>query len=345
MVATLFKAVLRLGKVLVGGAALLYGGLINAYLWQYWRGQDDAVLVGHLNLVADWLLPGSIVLALVVLLVLRRARWVLLPWLLPGLMAFAGWYGENWLPNWPRQAEGIEVRVATFNAFQPDSDPEAILRAIDALDVDVVGIVEGSTELQRLLAGKRRDEYPYQTVAILAEIPNPPSPKGEALLLISRYPIVAREFVIKEDFTPLLKSPPIYLHVDLDVAGQRVQVYVFHPERPKFYFGKSIDDQVIQYYTASIVSVIEGVNAPVILLCDCNATPRTRQYRTLDRGLDEAFGERGWGFGSTYPASFPLVRIDYVWYNDFFRPLAAGVGRESGTSDHRPVWAKLDLRR
>jgi endonuclease/exonuclease/phosphatase (EEP) superfamily protein YafD len=83
----------------------------------------------------------------------------------------------------------------------------------------------------------------------------------------------------------------------------------------------------------------------VLLLCDCNATPRSRQYTLLDGVLDEAFGAQGWGLGLTHPADpFPVFRIDYVWYTHDFAALDAKVWPDSGTSDHYPVWGRLVLR-
>jgi endonuclease/exonuclease/phosphatase family metal-dependent hydrolase len=51
--------------------------------------------------------------------------------------------------------------------------------------------------------------------------------------------------------------------------------------------------------------------------------------------------------GFTYPSRLAdwsflrLVRIDYIWHNAQFAVQKIRVGDDSGTSDHRPVIARL----
>jgi endonuclease/exonuclease/phosphatase (EEP) superfamily protein YafD len=157
--------------------------------------------------------------------------------------------------------------------------------------------------------------------------------------MISRYPML-------ESQTP---SNQRFVRSVLEVQGQRVVVYSFHATIPLFEIRRTYNDDALSTNIRDMVSLIQHEVDPVILMCDCNSTPRTAQYAWLDAVLDDAHRARGRGFGLTFPAngdlaSMPLIRIDYIWYSDHFTALDAKVGDDSGGSDHFPLWARLVLR-
>jgi endonuclease/exonuclease/phosphatase (EEP) superfamily protein YafD len=92
---------------------------------------------------------------------------------------------------------------------------------------------------------------------------------------------------------------------------------------------------------------------PVILGGDFNAPDHSQLYELVAGHLKNAHREAGLGFGFTYPSSdvrvlrlFPapsVVRIDHIFFSDHFVALRAGTMDESGGSDHRAVFAELDL--
>ena len=92
-------------------------------------------------------------------------------------------------------------------------------------------------------------------------------------------------------------------------------------------------------------------NGPVILGGDFNTTHQTQIYRLVNQHLQNAHWEAGWGFGFTFPFPvrrirgkyplLPLVRIDHIFYNDYFFAHNAGTLTESGGSDHLPVVAEF----
>jgi len=83
--------------------------------------------------------------------------------------------------------------------------------------------------------------------------------------------------------------------------------------------------------------------APVILCGDFNSTPHNWVYRYLLDGLTDAFEAAGSGWGGTYHARSPLVRIDYVFVGPAWEVQSAHVP-DARASDHRPVVAKLHWR-
>ena len=240
---------------------------------------------------------------------------------------FGVWYGSNFLPRPEPDVEGVEISVATYNVLGGLTDANETFAVADALDADVIAFQEAGPTLVNKLDADLRDEYPYQASLDMR------------LALISRYPILESEL------------PPAqrYMRVVLDVQGQRVVVYVFHASIPAFEVRRNYNDDAVSADVWNFVALLRGEVEPMIVFCDCNSTPRSRQYAWIDALLDEAFGARGRGFGLTFPAnkelaSMPLIRIDYVWYSHHFEPIAAQVWEDSGGSDHYPLVARLDLR-
>ena len=59
-------------------------------------------------------------------------------------------------------------------------------------------------------------------------------------------------------------------------------------------------------------------------------------------GFADAFEEAGSGFGYTFPAKRPWMRIDRVFGGPGIRFVGARVG-DRGASDHRPLFVELEL--
>ena len=81
---------------------------------------------------------------------------------------------------------------------------------------------------------------------------------------------------------------------------------------------------------------------PVLVCGDMNDTPSSYAYGQLSAGLQDAFQEKGVGFGSTYAGVLPLLRIDYI-----FADSRAVVNRFEvlpyRVSDHYPIYARLQF--
>ena len=88
---------------------------------------------------------------------------------------------------------------------------------------------------------------------------------------------------------------------------------------------------------------------PTILLGDFNATASSVVYRTLARRLKAARGlAPRKSATSTFPASFPLLRIDHLFVSDEVRVLdvtAPFSPLTRAASDHLPLAMDFDLTR
>lgn len=136
-----------------------------------------------------------------------------------------------------------------------------------------------------------------------------------------------------------------YLQADLEMNGRRVIVVSAHP-----YVGY-MDLQNWRYSSRSVsaLAAMASQGTPTIIAGDFNMVDQSADYDLLiEAGLHDAFRERGWGLGLTYPTGYarapiamrPFVRIDYVWHTDNFRTIRAWVGPNWG-SDHLPLLVDL----
>lgn len=93
----------------------------------------------------------------------------------------------------------------------------------------------------------------------------------------------------------------------------------------------------------SIAAAMRGMPPGRRLVCgDFNDTPMSYVYRTMARGLDDAFSERGEGYSYTYRGFFDMLRIDYVLGSPDLEMLSYEVPR-TGCSDHYPVVVRLKI--
>lgn len=340
------RIVLRWLRHLLVAGLLLWGAGINFFLMTYCICQECIPLVEQLANGTHFLLLISVLAFAVTLLF--SPRWWLITWILPGVMMFGVWYGPQMIPRAEPEIEGTEIKVATYNTLSGVVAPDDTLRVIEVMDVDIVGLHEVGFQLAGRLRVDLRQEYPYQVL--------PSGHKNDFFALLSRYPVLEHSFYFEppdeENGRPFMR----YVRAVLDIEGHETVVYLFHPNIPQVTPLFRYDDEANEAQTQRMVELLEEEgDRRVMLLCDCNTTPRSEQYRMLDGVLDEAFGEVGQGFGLTFSlhrfTNWPLfseelfsIRIDYIWYSEQFTALDAEVWPVSGLSDHRPLVARLDLR-
>ena len=73
----------------------------------------------------------------------------------------------------------------------------------------------------------------------------------------------------------------------------------------------------------------------VVIAGDFNCPPRGRVYNKMATAFNDAFVDSGWFTGYTFPAKFPLQRIDYAFVTTLLPQSARPVSTDG--SDHRPV--------
>lgn len=96
----------------------------------------------------------------------------------------------------------------------------------------------------------------------------------------------------------------------------------------------------------ALARIVAADSLPAVVVGDLNSTGdnwSARRLRTAGAPRLDAQRARGDGWGRTYPAHRPLVRIDVVYADPAFEVLAAETA-PVGFSDHRPVRAWLRWR-
>ena len=169
-------------------------------------------------------------------------------------------------------------------------------------------------------------------------------------LTLSRRPVVARG---KEVFE---KSTNMAIWTDVKLDNSTVRIYNCHFESYNISLGrlvKGLSDDAFREETGlkmrrsirerprQVAHVLQSVNsAPVrsLVVGDFNDTPLSYTYFRLLSGRRDSFMKAGKGFGATYRALWPFLRIDYILYPKDLQAVSYEVG-EATYSDHFPVTA------
>lgn len=299
-------------------AVLLWFALVPAAVATALRWVDLAALVPAALQSLRWVV-GAAVLVLLLLAALNRQRLatavaavlaavhvaVAVPAFLPG---------ERAAPS----ADDLVVMAANLELGQ--GDLARVAEAVDALDVDVLVLVELTPAAADGLDAAGLDVLPERV--LLA------GPGAEGSAVLSRYPLVEEPVGTSRFAQPAatVRTP------DGDVL-----VRAAHPT-PPVRFPALWHDEVEDLTTWSREAVDAGT--PVVLAGDLNAGTDHPVFRRLAAVLDDAHAGRGWV--RTWPVEYPFpafVQLDHV--------LAHGLPVvDAGTvvvpgSDHRAVWARF----
>ena len=106
----------------------------------------------------------------------------------------------------------------------------------------------------------------------------------------------------------------------------------------KLKYGYS--DQVKQ--VANVQNVIDKSKRATIFAGDLNDVPTSYTYQNIKRNFKDAWLEKGAGFGATFNFITHTIRIDYIFYNAFFKSLQTG-RIISDASDHYGIVTDLLL--
>lgn len=79
---------------------------------------------------------------------------------------------------------------------------------------------------------------------------------------------------------------------------------------------------------------------PYVVMGDFNDTPMSYSVGLLDKKMNNAFEEKGFGWGVTYFGILPIFQIDYIMCDKNIKIEDFGILKEK-LSDHYPIWADL----
>lgn len=290
--------------------------------------------IGNLGSLVETLLPwfGLFVPVLLAGALWRRSASAVVALLLPvtvWLHLFGGLLGDKSHPD-------SDLTVASPNVGAGNPDPAGTARDLAASGADVLALEELTPQARGTYEKELEKAYPYHTV------------QG-TVGLWSRLPLSDTQPVdIKMDYGPLADTKPL----DVEMAYNRalrttvatdhgpLAVYVAHlgsvRVNPRAGFWTDSRDRNAQALGEVIAA---EQNKRVVLLGDLNGTMDDRAFADIASQLHSAQDAAGDGFGFTWPARFPVARIDQI--------LVRGVEPESSWvlpatgSDHLPVAAGI----
>lgn len=241
------------------------------------------------------------------------------------------------------------LRVLTYNVHRclgTDGrlSPERIAEVVTSCRADVVALQEldvgrvrtGSVDQAQLIARElNMDVHFHPAIRVMEEL------YGDAILT----PLPSR--LMKTGALPGVTrlsrlEPRGALWAAIDVGGVEVQVINTHLGL----LGRERMAQVCELYGPAWLGH-PACRDPVVLLGDFNAIPGSRAYRRLTAGLADA--KRAPGMPRrlpTFPARFPVYRIDHVFVSRSLEVLDVATVRtplSRVASDHLPLVVDLKL--
>ncbi|MFD8548957.1 endonuclease/exonuclease/phosphatase family protein [Streptomyces sp. NPDC059649] len=278
--------------------------------------------VGNLGSLLETFLPwlGLGIALLLLAAVLRRSATALVALVLPvfaWVNLFAGQLTD-------KAGTGGNVTVVTHNVNADNPDPAATARDIVDSGADVVALEELTGNALPTYRKGLAKAYPYHTV------------QG-TVGLWSKLPLSdARPVDIKMGWVRALRATVTA------TDGRQFGVYVAHlpSVRVKVEAGFTANQR-----DGSAEALGEAIAADpvkkVMLLGDLNGTMNDRSLAPVTSQMRSAQGAAGDGFGFSWPAAFPMARIDQIMMKGM-DPVKAWVMPSTG-SDHLPVAASVKI--
>ncbi|WP_083982216.1 endonuclease/exonuclease/phosphatase family protein [Actinomadura hibisca] len=290
--------------------------------------------IGNLGSLVETFLPwfGMFVPVLLAGALWRRSASAVVALALPvvvWLNLFGGLLGD-------RSHPGGDFTVASHNVGADNRDPAGTARALASSGADVLALQELAPQALGTYKKELAKAYPHHTV------------QG-TVGLWSRRPLSnTRPVDIRMDYGPLAATKPAEaklpdnraLRTTVATARGPLVVYVAHLAsvrvNPKAGFGTAQRDRGVQ---ALAEAVAAERNERVVLLGDLNGSTGDRAFNAMTSRLRSAQDAAGAGFGFTWPAGFPMVRIDQILVRGV-QPVNARV-LPATVSDHLPVAAGI----
>jgi endonuclease/exonuclease/phosphatase family metal-dependent hydrolase len=291
----------------------------------------------------------------------KRKRYVYLPLLvlLLGWSHFFNFFAYKGLAATSPSAEGLRLMSYNVHYFNVGSatateDKARILSNIEEQAIDVFCGQEFSTKTaadNQQLEARLQQRLPYHSKG-----------GGSSLAIFSKFPLLKQGTI---DFPDSYNGA---IYADIKRPQGTVRIYCFHLQSiglgrdegallnrqnlstlndsstQKTY--QRINNKLKQAFLQRekqvefIAQHIAQSPHPVVVCGDMNDTPSSYAYGQLSNNLQDAFRQKGVGFGSTYAGSLPLLRIDYI-----FASRQAQVERFEvlpyRVSDHYPIYARL----
>ncbi|MEU9157750.1 endonuclease/exonuclease/phosphatase family protein [Streptomyces sp. NPDC048417] len=299
--------VLAVIALLLAGVMLMHSRIPNA--------------VGNLGSLTETFLPwlGLLIPVLLLLGVLRKSATALIAVLLPAIVwlnLFGGLLTD-------KSGTGGDFTVATHNVNAENPDPTGTAERLAASGADVVALEELKASAVPAYEKALSATYKYRAV------------EG-TVGLWSKYRLTGVKAVdIKLGWTRAMRAT-------VATPEGALAVYVAHLPSVRVKMNAGFTARQRDRSADALGEAIVDERLPrVILLGDLNGTMNDRSLNGVTSQMRSTQGAAGSGFGFSWPAAFPMARIDQI--------MVRGVEPESSWtlprtgSDHLPIAARVNL--
>ncbi|MEV8042594.1 endonuclease/exonuclease/phosphatase family protein [Streptomyces griseoluteus] len=290
---------------------------------------DHAGLGSLVENVLPWL--GVFIPVLLAVACLRRSPAAVTALLLPAVVwttLFGGLLHDKSRP-------GGGLTVATHNVGAANPGPTATAHTLAASGADLLALEELTPRATPLYGKTLAPKYPYH--AVLGTVG-----------LWSRFPLSATRPIDIMNYGPLAATKPAAaklpenraLHTTVTTPDGPLAVYVAHLGSVRLMPRTGFWTASRDIGAAALTKAVTADPTPrVLLLADLNGTWDDRAFDGLRARLDSAQRTSGTGFGFTWPAAFPMARIDQILYRGMEADRSWTLPATG--SDHLPTAATL----
>ncbi|WP_200260458.1 endonuclease/exonuclease/phosphatase family protein [Streptomyces sp. HSG2] len=277
--------------------------------------------VGNLGSLVETFLPwlGLSVPLLLIVALARRSASALIAVMVPSvvwLSMFGGLLSD-------KTGSGGDLTVVTHNVNADNLDPGGTARAVAAAGADVLALEELKESAVPTYEEALASGYPYHEVV-------------GTVGLWSKYPLSdARSVDIELGWERAMRAT-------VDAPAGRVAVYVAHLPSVRVRLEAGFTAGQRDESADALGAAITGERLDrVVLLGDLNGTMNDRSLQAVTSQMRSTQGAAGDGFGFSWPASFPMARIDQIMVKGV-EPVASWTLPATG-SDHLPVAARVSF--
>jgi vancomycin resistance protein VanJ len=278
--------------------------------------------IGNLGSLTETFLPwfGLAIPVLLVLALVRRSATALIAIVLPTVV-WLNLFGGLLLSD--KTGTGGDLTVATHNVNADNPDPSGTARDVAASGADVVALEELTASAVPTYEKALASTYKYYSV------------EG-TVGLWSKYPMTGIKAVdIKLGWTRAMRAT-------VATPEGQIAVYVAHlpSVRVKLEAGFTARQRDTSADALGEAIAAEPLKRK-ILLGDLNGTMNDRSLNAVTAQMRSTQGAAGSGFGFSWPASFPMARIDQIMVQGV-EPVTSWTLPKTG-SDHLPIAARVNL--
>ncbi|MBU6531246.1 endonuclease/exonuclease/phosphatase family protein [Streptomyces sp. NPDC057245] len=277
--------------------------------------------IGNLGSLTETFLPwfGLLIPLLLVIALVRKSATALIALVVPATVwmnLFGGLFFD-------KTGTGGDLTVATHNVNADNADPSGTARAVAAAGADVLALEELKSTAVPTYEKALEEKYPHHEVV-------------GTVGLWSKYPVSdVRAVDIRMGWKRAMRAT-------VTTPSGPVAVYVAHLPSVRVKLEAGFTARQRDRSAAALGAAIEHEKLPrKILLGDLNGTMNDRALTAITSQMRSPQGAVGGGFGFSWPASFPMARIDQILVSGL-DPTASWTLPATG-SDHLPIAARVKV--